>query len=174
MIEHFYERSGRDLQSVAWLDVGCGFGELLRLGNSFVREAAGCDVSAEMLERCRDLNVRVQPSPTFLPYPERRFDLITAACVFHHVAHAMRPLLIKEIFRVLSPGGLCCIIEHNPWNPITQLIVRRTPVDTNAHLLTATQAHGLLMNEGLTPASRKYFLLFPECIYEKTKAVEAL
>jgi hypothetical protein len=45
---------------------------------------------------------------------------------------------MKEIQRVLRPGGVFSLIEHNPLNPVTRLIVSRTPVDGNAKLLTAS------------------------------------
>ena len=44
---------------------------------------------------------------------------------------------------MLVPGGLCCIIEHNPWNPATRTIVRRCPVDVDAELSTARETAAL-------------------------------
>ena len=41
-----------DTQAVAWLDVGCGQGEMLRLGQMDFKSAVGCDVSEGMLESC--------------------------------------------------------------------------------------------------------------------------
>ena len=124
--------------------------------------------------RCNGLDVRLQTSPESLPYPDRTFDLVTAVCVFHHVEPPMRPALLREIRRVLIPGGLFCIIEHNPLNPVTQWIVHRTPVDANAQLLTAGLARGLLAAEALRPICTEYFLLFPERMYKRAKAVESL
>jgi hypothetical protein len=39
-----------------------------------------------------------------------------------------------EMARVLRPGGVVCIMEHNQWNPVTQLIVRRARMDDGAIL----------------------------------------
>jgi len=153
--------------------VGCGFGELLRVGSAAVRSAAGCDPSPEMLRRCGAMDVCVQPRAADLPYPDSRFDLVTAVCVFHHIEPVMRRVLMKDVCRVLKPGGVFCMIEHNPVNPVTQWIVRRTPVDANARLLTARQARRLLSDEALRSIVTEYFLLFPERFYEKAKILEA-
>jgi SAM-dependent methyltransferase len=174
LIEQFFARTGRDLKRVRWLDVGCGLGELLQIGGPSVQQAAGCDPSSEMVQRCGGLDVRLQSSLESLPYPDQTFDFVTAVCVFHHVEPAMRPALLREIHRVLIPGGMFCIVEHNPLNPVTQLIVRRTPVDANAQLLTAGVARDLLAAEALKPIFTEYFLLFPERIYKRAKAVEPL
>ena len=39
--------------------------------------------------------------------------------------------------RVVRPGGLLCIIEHNPFNPLTRLAVVRCEFDRDAVLLPA-------------------------------------
>ena len=65
--------------------------------------------------------VTVQQDPERLPYGTGEFDLVTAVCVYHHVTvDDMRHKLTAEIRRVLKPGGIFCIIEHNPLNPATQ------------------------------------------------------
>ena len=75
----------------------------------------------------------------------------------------------------LCTALIACIIEHNPFNPVTQIIIRRTPVDDNAQLLTARTARGLLSAAGLGVDQRTtYFLYFPQNIYRKARAIEAL
>jgi SAM-dependent methyltransferase len=157
----------------AWLDVGCGKGDFLRMGAKEFAKAAGCDLSAEMLESCGDLETVLQNEPTHLPFSSNSFDLITAVCVYHHVLPQDRPALTSEIFRVLRPGGTACIIEHNPFNPAVQLIIRRTPVDADAHLLTARTAERLLTCSGLKRKGINYFLYFPRSLYKTLSRVEA-
>src|SRR4051794_7302300 len=62
LIRDFFRRSGRETHPLAWLDVGCGQGDLLRQGRSFFATVAGCDPSERMLETCEDLHVRRQES----------------------------------------------------------------------------------------------------------------
>src|SRR5260221_967441 len=125
LIAEYFNRIGRQTSHADWLDVGCGRGELLRLGKPHFRAVAGCDVSAEMMAACNDLAVKKQEHLESLPFAHASFDLITAVCVFHHVVPEQRALLLRDMVRVVRPGGICCIIEHNPLNPVTQLIVHQ-------------------------------------------------
>jgi ubiquinone/menaquinone biosynthesis C-methylase UbiE len=173
LIEAYFSRAGRDLKSVRWLDVGCGQGDLLRVGASRVGEACGCDPSAGMLTGCEGLDVRPQPDLGKLPFPSESFNFVTAVCVYHHVPPDARVGLMREMARVLQPGGTACVIEHNPFNPATQVIVRRTPVDADAKLLTAGMTRRVMRKTRLTPNSTEYFLYFPEGLYGKLKAMES-
>ncbi|HEY4382668.1 MAG TPA: methyltransferase domain-containing protein [Acidobacteriaceae bacterium] len=156
-----------------WLDVGCGQGQLLELASLNFREAAGCDPSAVMLPSHASFAVHQQPSPVELPFEDGSFDFVTAVCVYHHVHGEARTRLANEIKRVLSPGGLCCIIEHNPWNPATQVIVRRCAVDVDAELLSAGKTLRLFEASGFTPLTTEYFLYFPERLFDPLRWIEA-
>src|SRR5262245_58737477 len=74
IIRSFYERFGVATQRLDWLDVGCGQGDLLRLGQAHFKSSAGCDPSEGMLESCFDLNVKTQPSMLSLPFDSQSFD----------------------------------------------------------------------------------------------------
>ena len=175
LLEKYMQRIGLRPEKSSWLDVGCGAGELLRLGSAHFAHAAGCDLSIGMMKACEGLNVVTQTDPTRLPFEDNSFDLVTVVCVYHHVEPPDRPGLTAEIARVLRPRGTACIIEHNPFNPATQIIVRRTPVDANAQLLTARTARRLLAKAGLGMNQKTtYFLYFPQNIYRKARGVEAL
>jgi ubiquinone/menaquinone biosynthesis C-methylase UbiE len=173
LLAEFMERTGMRPEKSAWLDVGCGQGDLLRLGIDHFGEVAGCDLSTGMLEGCKGLKATPQTEPTRLPFPDKSFDLITAVCVYHHVEAKDRPLLSAEIGRVLRPGGFASIIEHNPFNPLTQFLVSRIPVDADAHLLTPGTAHRLLNKAGLTKYETSYFLYLPESLYQKAPKIES-
>jgi SAM-dependent methyltransferase len=108
-----------------------------------------------------------------LPFDDESFDLATAVCVYHHVVPEARPGLTAEIARILRPGGVACIIEHNPMNPATQIIVRRLPVDRDAQLLTWNTAHRLLAAAGLAKLQTTHFLFFPEKVYRRASRLEA-
>ena len=136
------------------------------------KSAAGCDPSGEMLKSCGDLNVRRQASVDALPYDDASFDFLTAVCVYHHVPLDRRAELTAESRRVLRPGGILCIIEHNPLNPITRRIVSRSPVDADAKLLTPNETGGLLSNAGCKVLETRFFLLFPERLHRLTRPLE--
>jgi len=173
LIRDFFSRHGMETRSMRWLDVGCGRGELLHLGGSTFGEAIGCDPAVEMT---RSANVRAiyQPRATELPFESDGFDFLTAVCVYHHVNAQDRPLLTAEISRVLRPGGFAAIIEHNPYNPVTRLIVSRTPVDAHAQLLCAASSRNLLQRSGLQIKETRYFLYLPQRLFALAGRAESL
>ena len=174
VLERRLKRAGVDLGRSKWLDVGCGRGELLEIGGTNFALASGCDPSAGMLPSNAPFRVYEQRSPVQLPFNDQTWDLVTAVCVFHHVHGRNRTLLLDEIRRVLRPGGLCCIFEHNPWNPVTRSIVRRCPLDAEADLLTASGISDLLRQSGFGRIEKEYFLYLPERLYDKLAPIEWL
>lgn len=173
--EHF-QRRGVDTRSQAYLDFGCGKGELLALLQPQFALVAGCDPSSGMLESSANVapsfETRMQVDPAKIPFEDASFDFVTAVCVFHHVPVAARDALVKEIRRVLRPGGTIAIIEHNPINPVTRLIVSRLPVDADAILLYPNEVRRLYEANGIRVEDLRYFLYFPERLYSKLTSVE--
>jgi SAM-dependent methyltransferase len=165
LIERLLRGAGVDSQALNWLDVGCGRGELLELAGMNFKQAMGCDPSSSMLSPDASFKLYKQPSLVELPFADNTVDFVTAVCVYHHVHGEARTLLTNEIKRVLVPGGLCCIIEHNPRNPVTRAIVKRCPVDAEAELLTAQTARRLFETSGFESVGTDYFLYFPERIF---------
>ena len=172
LIDRLLKRAGVMPGTQRWLDVGCGRGELLELAGKNFAQATGCDPSAGMLTSDVSFKTFEQPSLVELPFGDRSFDFVTAVCVMHHVHGRDRTLLLNEMRRVLTPGGFCCIIEHNPWNPVTRAIVKSCPVDVDAELLTARETARLLENSGFISHSRECFLYVPESLFQRFGAVE--
>jgi SAM-dependent methyltransferase len=168
LIRRFFRRRGLPTSGLRYLDVGCGKGELLQLLQFDFKQTAGCDLSSSMMQEVSQIagiETRVQSDSLHIPFGDAEFDLVTAVCVYHHVPPADRPTLTSEIGRVLRPGGIFCMIEHNPFNPVTRLIVSRTPVDSDAILLPASEARRLAARAGLARLEQDYFLYFPQAVY---------
>ena len=127
-----------------------------------------------MLSSCASFSVREQASPVALPYENSSMDFVTSVCVYHHVHGNDRTLLTREIRRVLAPGGLYCIVEHNPWNPVTRTIVGRCAVDVDAELLSAPNAAGLMKDGGFDLLRTSYFLYLPEQLFGHFAAMESV
>jgi SAM-dependent methyltransferase len=174
LIRRFFRHQRLTTSGLCYLDVGCGKGELLRLLQSDFKRAAGCDISAGMMQHMTGIETRVQKNALQIPFGDAEFDLVTAVCVYHHVPQAARRALTYEIGRVLRPGGIFCMIEHNPLNPVTRLIVSRTSVDSDAVLLHAGEARRLVAEAGFAPLEQDYFLYFPSALYRYVGQVEAL
>jgi len=174
LIRAYFRRRAMDTSRWSYLDVGCGKGELLTLLRSDFRAAAGCDVSREMMSGIEGVETRVQEDPLRIPFPSASFDFVTVVCVYHHVPPDQRGTVCAEVSRVLKPGGVCAVIEHNPYNPATRLIVSRTPVDADAILLTRAEGVRLLRGAGFTPAGHAYFLYLPKSLYRRMAVLERL
>ena len=57
-----------------------------------------------------------------LDYPDASFDRAFGACVLHHVDI---PRAVKELGRVLAPGGSAVFVENSARNPLLMLARRR-------------------------------------------------
>ncbi len=96
-----------------------------------------------------------------IPYDDNQFDLIFTACVFHHIPEEMHVGLLREIGRVLKPGGSFFLFEHNPWNPLTLHAVRNCSFDENAVLINAPQMKRRMAAAGLSRTKTVYRIFFP-------------
>jgi SAM-dependent methyltransferase len=102
------------------LDLGSGDGRLLGLVlNKFPdAKAVALDFSPTMLERLRArfaLSPNVSVTEHNLDYPLPglgEFDAVVSSFAIHHCTHERKRRLYEEIFRLLTPGGVFCNLEH--------------------------------------------------------------
>jgi SAM-dependent methyltransferase len=173
VIREFFRRRGLNPKECSWVDIGCGQGDLLKLGMGDFAQTVGCDVSSAMLDTCEGLEVRHQERDDVLPFADRFADLATAVCVYHHVPPSGRAALTCEARRILKAGGTFCIIEHNPLNPITRMIVKRSPVDLDAQLLGVSETCRLLEEQKFRIVRVEHFLFLPELLFRKVGYLES-
>lgn len=130
-------------EPAAVLDFGAGIGNSLpHLHRVFPgAKLTGLDVSEKSLAvaetRFPGLARLVRYDGGDPPLPDASFDLIFSACVFHHIEAAEHVALLASLRRLLRPGGVLAIFEHNPVNPVTRYIVATCPFDENAVLIPA-------------------------------------
>jgi SAM-dependent methyltransferase len=166
LIRGYFRQRKINMSDLSYLDVGCGQGKLISLLSGDFARAAGCDVSQGMIGHASELEVRLQENPREIPFKAAEFDVVSAVGVYHHVLTADRIALTCAISRVLKPGGVFIVIEHNPLNPVTKLIVGRSPVDRYAQLLGTREAKALLSIAGFVSIATSYFLFFPKSVYK--------
>jgi len=155
---------GRDPGAMRLLDVGCGVGQVhAHLGPRFAA-IEGVDVSAASIEVAR----ATYPQHRYhvydggrLPVADASADLSLAICVFHHVPPEGWAGLAAEMLRVLRPGGLALVIEHNPFNPLTRKIVRDCPLDRDAVLLRPATLRELFRDAGAARVTSRSMLSVP-------------
>ena len=95
-----------------------------------------------------------------LPFADNSFDVVFAACVFHHIPISEHRNLFAEFRRVLTTDGVLVVFEHNPLNPMTRQVVDRCPFDENAVLIRAATMRRLLTASGFS-CDVAYRLFFP-------------
>ena len=107
-----------NIQSLRWLDVGCGTGKVARtaLGKLHVEKMVCIDVEKEMLERaqtfCGEDKVEfLQCDVRDLPYHDM-FDVVTAVQVNHYFKMDERTTAIKRCFDALKKNGIYISFEN--------------------------------------------------------------
>ncbi len=99
-----------------------------------------------------------------IPCEDGRFDVCLASCVFHHIPHGEHVGLLREIHRVLKPGGQLFVFEHNPLNPLTRAAVNSCAFDENARLMLAPTLRRRAHDAGFTDARVRYRIFFPRML----------
>ncbi len=119
------------------LDLGCGTG---RLSEALIRagfRVTGTDLSVGMLRQARARRLDVAcASANALPWAASTFDGAISVAVMHHLA---TPALVSdsicEMVRVIKPGALAVVWDHNPLNPYWPFFMRRLPQDDGSERL---------------------------------------
>jgi SAM-dependent methyltransferase len=101
---------GPGTPGAAILDAGCGTGGNLRWLARFGR-AYGVDLSPHALGFCarRRLSTVARASVLALPFAGATFDLVTSFDVIYHLDVADDAAALREMWRVLKPGGWALI-----------------------------------------------------------------
>ncbi|MFH1062923.1 MAG: class I SAM-dependent methyltransferase [Candidatus Omnitrophota bacterium] len=104
------------------LDIGCGVGTFAFAAAKKKSYGFGIDYSHESLKIAKILAKRfktnnssafVTASALNLPYKDSCFDKVVIADFIEHITDAEKKILLKEIYRVLKPGGLGVVFTPN-------------------------------------------------------------
>ncbi len=152
------------------LDFGTGIGNSIpHFHDLFPQSELICaDVSERSLEIARrrygtDYTVVVIRGDR-LPMQDEGVDLAFTACVFHHIEHEQHVHWLGEIRRVLRPGGMLVLFEHNPMNPLTARAVDTCPFDENAKLIPSKQLARRCTEAGFDVMGINYRVFFPRLL----------
>jgi ubiquinone/menaquinone biosynthesis C-methylase UbiE len=131
------------------LDVACGPGRLLAVTTSLGLAAVGIDGSPDMLRTAR---ARVGPAAGLvrgnalgLPFRTEGFDAVTCSGLVEYFPDPL-PLL-REIRRVLRPGGRALVSSTNRLSPAHLLAPFTEPARRSAWLRTVLRRLGLPFGE---------------------------
>lgn len=152
------------------LDLGCGVGTGIRHLRHWFPGARvlGADPSRASVALAQAEAARPEDVQAFdgqaLPHAEASLDVVYAACVLHHVDPPRRQALLGEVRRVLRPGGLLFVYEHNPWNPLTRRAVRSCPYDEGVVLLSRRELRRRIAAAGFIEEAAPYRVFFPHAL----------
>lgn len=149
------------------LDFGAGVGNSTKY---FIEEFPNADIyltdiSEESLLKAEQ---RYGKSANYLliekdviPENIKDFDLIFSAGVFHHLTLESQKYWLNYLKGLLSTKGEMFIFEHNPYNPVTRLLVKNCPFDEGVTLVKSRNLEKLVSAAGYSQIKKKYRLFFP-------------
>jgi SAM-dependent methyltransferase len=121
---YFADRIARWTVSADVLDYGCYTGELEdTLARFDPRSIAGIDISRNAIDeaRCKraclaDYQVM---DATAMTFSDESFDLVVGRAILHHLDFESA---LREIYRVLRPGGRALFVEPLRGNPVGKIV----------------------------------------------------
>ena len=154
-------------RAVSILDAGCGTGAVLAaLGNQ--RAHLGVDLSAEAIAFCRQRGIHnlAQGDISNLPFGDGSFDVVICSSVLYHRWVADVGLALRELRRVLRPGGL--LIVNLPAYEL--LRSQHDELVFTARRFTKHEVRRLLIGSGFAIRRLTYWttLLFPVALAART------
>lgn len=106
--------------TVHHLDIGAGEGRLIRrLRAALPVNSSACDYHVERFRLGDAPIAQIDLNRERLPYPEASFDLVTCSEVIEHLENYRS--LLRDIHRVLVPGGVAIITTPNVINAYSRL-----------------------------------------------------
>lgn len=121
------ERHGGFSRVRRMLDWGSGCGRVTAhfLADGRIGEVHGVDIDGEATAWCQAAlpGGRFQQTGAYppLPFPEGHFDLVVAYSVFTHLALDLQRAWLREMRRVLAPGGLLLATVHGEFAALFNL-----------------------------------------------------
>ncbi len=117
-IQDILKRNGVSLDELdKVLDFGSGCGRVLRHWHASKSvKVYGTDYNASLIEWCRDnlsfANFGVNQLNPPLDYPDDEFELVYAFSVFTHLTEELQAAWMKELKRIIKPGGYLLLTTH--------------------------------------------------------------
>ncbi len=146
------------------LDLCCGSGQATQFLVKSSQNVTGLDASPLSLKRAQQNVPQAKYVEAFaekMPFADNIFDVVHTSTALHEMEAEQLRLIIKEVHRVLQPGGMFTLVDfHHPTNPlfIPALSVFLWLFETHtAWQLLKTDLPALLAKSGLKVDERKLY-----------------
>lgn len=145
------------------LDLGCGTGALSLLAKRAQPrvEIVGLDPDPKALARARRKAERGGLAVTFeqgfgdsLPFADASFDRVLSSFVFHHLEAAQKPPALREVHRVLRPGGSLHLVDFGgAGHGLGAFLARLVHREESLHANTDDALTALMRDAGFAEAA---------------------
>jgi len=173
---HFGGRSGRYIFrrdcSALWalldrshclaLDIPCGSGAYTKAMAERGHRVVAADASSSMLALVRELGIAhstVQCDIEQLPFPDDAFDATITLRLFSHYPKEAVVRMLKELRRVVRPGGRV-IFDTFRWTPRRWPLLRRFLDESYIHVVAPTEVEAMILQAGLVKVDARSLYLF--------------
>lgn len=145
-----------------FLDVGCGSGAAVRRAAAVAQRAVGVDLSPGMITRARELACDapdaefVEGDAEALPFADAEFTAVLCTTSFHHYPDPAAA--VREMARVLEPGGRLAIGDGCTDNPVARLLNLGLRVLERSHvsIYSSGRVRRLVEQAGLTHVDTRF------------------
>lgn len=151
--------AGLDLDDVrALLEFGCGSGRILRRWHTLTSaRVCGCDVNPRLVAWCQEALpfadvITNGPEPP-LPYADDTFDVIYAISVLTHLPGSLQERWMRELERVLAPGGVAIVTTKGASRSAALSAAEREQFESGQVVVQASRYAGRNLCAAFNPES---------------------
>ncbi len=123
------------------LDVGCGTGTLTIAAARRGATVIGVDPAANMVRRAREKAAAARADATFqvgvaeaLEFADDQFDMVLCSLVLHHLLPSMQDDCLREMLRVIKPGGQLVLVDFSGPSPLLHRVAALFRSHDHEHL----------------------------------------
>ena len=120
LVREYFLKAMGEIAGRNVLDIGCAFGDYMAVIAEMGGHVSGIDLNAHAVQLGRDTFAKAGLRGDFhagdasaLPFPDEHFDIIYSSDMFEHISREVKQAVVKEIYRVLKPGGRVVIKTPN-------------------------------------------------------------
>lgn len=129
------------------LDFGCGPGRMVKRMSKIFSRVDGVDISSKLIaeakKACPESNFYVSSGNDLGQAPANTYDFVYSTITMQHIAvHDIRMNILKEMYRVLKPGGSMTVqMAFNPEYPFVRKRKELTMKDFKLQLIQKRLDH---------------------------------